>query len=101
MVLLIPTPAQSQSLRIDRDEVVEMLNNDDAESPTSTGLVSNGVVIEPLTALDGVTRTLVLTTPNGSGRLVAACEGWVDVAFESRESRCRRHNDSEHHRYPG
>ncbi len=63
--------------------MVEKLGRDYAERPTAMGLASNGGVLELFTAAGGATWTLVLTMPNGSSRLIAAGEGWVDLPTTS------------------
>ena len=76
------TPARGQSQWLDRAEVVEKLGAKYGEQPTAMGLASNGGIIELFTSPLGATWTLVLTMPNGSSRLVAAGEGWVDVPIK-------------------
>ncbi len=80
--VLIPIgSASAQILWIDRDEVVEKLGEEFSEQPSAMGLASNGGVIELFTAPDGATWTLVLTTPDGLSRIIAAGEGWTVVPF--------------------
>ena len=71
--------ASAQTKWIDRNEVVEKLAGEYAESPTAMGLASTGGVIELFTAPDGETWTMVLTRPDGSSRIIVTGEGWSTV----------------------
>ncbi|MCR4341867.1 MAG: hypothetical protein NUW01_18480 [Gemmatimonadaceae bacterium] len=50
-----------------------------SEVPVSIGLASNGAIVEVLRSREG-TWTIVMTQPNGITCLMAAGEGWQDVA---------------------
>ncbi len=64
-----------------REAVLRQLNENYGERPVATGLVSNGTVIEVLAARSG-TWTILVTRPDGTSCVVAAGEGWEDLADE-------------------
>jgi hypothetical protein len=71
--------ATAQSANAPRAEVMKMLDERYAETPSALGLASNGGVIEVFAAKDGRTWTIVLTTPDGLSRIVATGEAWTSV----------------------
>ena len=72
-------PATAQSANAPRAEVVKLLGERYAETPSALGLASNGGVIEVFAAKDGSTWTIVLTTPDGLSRIVATGEAWTAI----------------------
>ena len=62
-----------------RQSLLDSLAHDYSEAPAGLGVANNGTVIELLTARDGKTWTLLLTTPDGISCVVAAGEGWENL----------------------
>ena len=65
-----------------REIVVGMLGEKYHEVPVAIGVANNGGLIEVLTAKDGVTFSILITSPKGMSCLVAAGEGWRDMKVE-------------------
>ncbi len=66
-----------------RDGVLSQLERKYGEVPVAigvTGGVGGGQLIELLTAKDGLTWTIILTTPQGLSCLIASGEGWRPLA---------------------
>ncbi len=66
-----------------RDGLLSQLESKYGEVPVAigvTGGVRGGQLIELLTAKDGMTWTLILTTPQGLSCLIASGEGWRPLA---------------------
>jgi hypothetical protein len=66
---LEPSPAAAQgapSLCTDRDALLSQLAHRYGEVPVAIG-VANGRLVELLTAKDGLTWTIILTSPQGAG----------------------------------
>lgn len=59
-----------------RDQVMADLARKYNEAPAAMGLAGDGNLVELLTAPDGQTWTLVLTTPRGMSCLFAAGQFW-------------------------
>ncbi len=62
-----------------RDGLLSQLAQKYGEVPVAigvTGGAAGGALIELLTAKDGLTWTLILTTPKGLSCLIASGEGW-------------------------
>ena len=72
---LIPTPAAAQQLCDQRGKVLSQLERKYGEVPVAIG-VADGKLVELLTAKDGMTWTIILTSPNGTSCLLASGEGW-------------------------
>ena len=47
-----------------------------AEAPVGLGVTSMGGLVELLTTKDGLTWTIIVSTPDGASCLVASGEGW-------------------------
>ena len=58
-----------------RDGLLSQLESKYGEVPVAIG-VADGALIELLTAKDGVTWTIILTSPQGLSCLIASGEGW-------------------------
>ena len=66
-----------------RDGLLSQLESKYGEVPVAigvTGGVTGGALIELLTAKDGLTWTIILTTPKGVSCLIASGEGWRPLA---------------------
>jgi hypothetical protein len=61
------------------DEIMQMLNQKFAETPTALGLQSNGHVIQVFASKDGTTWTIVTTRPDGVSCIVALGRHWEAV----------------------
>src|SRR5262245_16031190 len=68
--------AQAAPLCGKRDDVVAQLEEKYKEAPVGIGSVSNGGLIELLTASNGTTWTLIITLANGPTCLVATGHDW-------------------------
>ncbi len=62
-----------------RDGLLTQLEQKYGEVPVAIG-VANGALIELLTAKDGMTWTIILTSPKGISCLIASGEGWRSLA---------------------
>ncbi len=76
---LVSLPAEAQSTAAPRAEIVKQLGDAYAEAPVAIGLTGNGSVIELFTTGDGSTWTIVITSPDGLSRVVAAGENWMST----------------------
>ncbi len=66
-----------------RDGLLNQLAQKYGEVPVAigvTGGVGGGALIELLTAKDGLTWTIILTSPQGLSCLIASGEGWRPLA---------------------
>jgi hypothetical protein len=75
---LTPTPAAAQgvpSACAARDALLSQLEHKYGEVPVAIG-VANGKLVELLTAKDGITWTIILTSPKGVSCLIASGDGW-------------------------
>ncbi len=77
-----PGPASAQgapAFCTARDGLLSQLESKYGEVPVAIG-VADGQLIELLTAKDGLTWTLILTSPQGRSCLIASGEGWRPLA---------------------
>ena len=58
------------------DEIMQMLDQKFAETPTALGLQSNGHLIQVFASKDGMTWTIVTTRPDGVSCIVALGRHW-------------------------
>jgi hypothetical protein len=75
---LEPSPAAAQgapSVCTERDALLSQLAHRYGEVPVAIG-VANGRLVELLTAKDGLTWTIILTSPQGVSCLIASGDGW-------------------------
>ncbi len=73
-----PGPASAQgapAICTARDGLLSQLEQKYGEVPVAIG-VAEGALIELLTAKDGLTWTIILTSPQGRSCLIASGEGW-------------------------
>ena len=61
------------------DEIMQMLNQKFAETPTALGLQSNGQLVQVFASKDGMTWTIVTTRPDGVSCIVALGRNWESV----------------------
>ena len=57
-------------------DVTRLLLQKYNESPVGLGITSQGGLVEVLTASDGATWSIIVTTPDGLSCLIAAGESW-------------------------
>ncbi len=62
-----------------RDGLLSQLESKYVEVPVAIG-VAEGALIELLTTKDGLTWTIILTSPQGRSCLIASGEGWRPLA---------------------
>ena len=62
-----------------RDGLLAQFEQKYGEVPVAIG-VANGALIELLTAKDGITWTIILTSPKGMSCLIASGDGWQPLA---------------------
>jgi hypothetical protein len=62
-----------------RDNLLTQLEQNYGEVPVAIG-VADGALIELLTAKDGMTWTIILTSPKGMSCLIASGDGWRPIA---------------------
>ncbi len=77
-----PGPASAQgapAICRARDGLLTQLESKYGEVPVAIG-VADGALIELLTAKDGITWTIILTSPQGLSCLIASGEGWRPLA---------------------
>ncbi len=77
-----PDPALAQGAPANcraRDGLLTQLEQKYGEVPVASG-VANGALIELLTAKDGMTWTIILTSPKGISCLIASGDGWQPLA---------------------
>ena len=77
--VLLAWPAAAAPQCNQRDSVLAMLQSKYQEQPVAVGVTNNGGLVEVLSAGDGETWTIIITTPQGVSCLVAAGEGWRGV----------------------
>ncbi len=59
-----------------RGKVLELLSEKYSEAPVAIGVTNSGGLVEVLSASDGNTWSMIITSPQGISCLVAAGEGW-------------------------
>ncbi len=69
-------PALAQNVCASRDILVDSLAQDYSEAPSALGISDSGAVVEVLSAKDGTTWTILMTTPDGISCVVATGEMW-------------------------
>jgi hypothetical protein len=77
-----PTPAAAQGVPpacAAREALLSQLEHKYGEVPVAIG-VANGKLVELLTAKDGMTWTIILTSPKGISCLIASGDGWRPLA---------------------
>lgn len=75
----ISSPAWAQVPCDKRSNVLAHLKSKYQENPIAIGLSNTGGVVELITADDGKTWTLIISTPNGMACLIAAGESWESI----------------------
>ncbi len=63
-----------------RNQVLDQLADRYKEAPVAAGVTNQGALVEVLATGDGKTWTIIVTTPQGQSCIVAAGEGWRQVA---------------------
>lgn len=62
-----------------RDQVISLLAKKYQEAPVALGVTSTGDLLEVLSSGDGLSWTIVFSTPAGKTCLLAAGEGWRSI----------------------
>ena len=75
-LFLVSSAAVAQVPCGQRDKVVESFAVKYKEAPIAAGVSSNGRLIEVLSAHDGDTWTLIVTSPDGNSCMIASGQGW-------------------------
>jgi hypothetical protein len=70
------TAAFAQSACSQRDNVIGHLAKKYKEVPIAIGVTNKGGLIEVLSAGQGETWTIIISTPDGRSCMIAAGEGW-------------------------
>lgn len=83
-LMLTPAEVSAQSVGTPRElstrtEIVDFLGQTYDEAPVAGGIASNGSVLEVFTSPDGNSWTIILTSPDGTSRVVAAGETWLEL----------------------
>lgn len=68
--------AEAQMTCSARKTVLDKLSERYQEEPVAAGITSNGGIVEVLVAPDGLTWTIIVSTPDGTSCLLASGEGW-------------------------
>ncbi len=69
-------PALGQHVCATRADIVKSLQQEYQEAPRAMGMSDTGAIIEVLSAQDGKTWTILMTTPDGTSCVVATGEMW-------------------------
>jgi len=75
-ILCSTTVAQAQPQCGMRSSILEVLDRQYGETPVAIGVTQGGGLLEVISSADGVTWSILVTTPEGMSCLVAAGEGW-------------------------
>lgn len=75
-IMVSATPAAAQGVCAERNSLVTKLQQDFSEAPSAAGISDSGAVIEVLSARDGKTWTILMTTPDGVSCVLATGEAW-------------------------
>lgn len=76
LLSLAVQPAAGQHVCAARSDIVKSLQQEYEETPNAMGMSDSGAVIEVLSARDGKTWTILMTTPDGTSCVVATGEMW-------------------------
>ena len=76
MLAISSQPVSAQHVCATRTDIVKSLQQEYQEAPSAMGMSDNGAVIEVLSARDGKTWTILMTTPDGTSCVVATGEMW-------------------------
>jgi hypothetical protein len=79
MTLPAASPAEAGPDCSPRARVLDHLASKYREAPVAIGVTSGGGLLEVLSSGDGLTWTIIVTTPQGMSCLMAAGEGWRPV----------------------
>lgn len=76
LLSLAVQPAAGQHVCAARSDIVKSLQQEYEETPNAMGMSDSGAVIEVLSARDGKTWTILMTTPDGTSCVIATGEMW-------------------------
>lgn len=62
-----------------RTEIGDYLDQTYDEAPVAGGIASNGSMLEVFTSPDGNSWTIIVTSPDGTSRVMAAGETWLEL----------------------
>ena len=79
MSLIIALPATAQTVCLERDRVLTVLEGQNAEVPVAVGLSHDGKVVEIVASSDG-SWTVIVTDPNKVSCIVSSGVAWQDIA---------------------
>ncbi|HMB77729.1 MAG TPA: hypothetical protein VKN76_15130 [Kiloniellaceae bacterium] len=74
--ILTAPPAFAQVACNNRDKIIDWLGAKYKEALVATGVSDKGALVEVLTARDGTTWTILLTSPNGTSCIVETGQAW-------------------------
>jgi hypothetical protein len=83
---LIAAPAGAAAQQVPcnkRDDVLGHLAKKYQEVPVAIGVTNRGGLVEVLSAGDGKTWTIIISSPDGKACMVAAGEGWRDLPHQA------------------
>jgi hypothetical protein len=81
--MVFSTAAFAEPQCDERENVLKLLSHKYKENPVAIGVTNNGGLVEVLSASQGSTWSIIVTTPKGMSCLVAAGEGWRDIEAAS------------------
>ena len=84
---LVSGAAATPSACAPRAAILERLAAKYGEVPIAAGVTDRALLIEVLASGDGASWTIIATSPAGASCLIAAGEGWRDVAAKPRGPR--------------
>lgn len=75
----VPALAEEEKTCRERDQVLDMLSDKFDEDRVAIGLTEAGGLVEVLSAREGGTWTIIVTSPGGISCLVAAGTDWQSI----------------------
>ena len=89
-----PSTADEPAICRPRSEVLSHLARSYGELPKGAGLTDAGNLLEVLSAANGSTWSIIVTTPQGTSCLVAAGEAWKELEKPPTDDGNLIHRDS-------
>ncbi len=76
-LVLFPSPSHAQRKACaERADITKRLGSKYFEQPVATGVANNGGLLEVLSAKDGSTWSIIVTTPDGKSCMFAVGQHW-------------------------